>query len=148
MLDSVASLLEHSGRPAAMLYMTDHGEDIFDDSRERFLHASPTPTYWQLHVPVILWMSDSYVAAYPGRMASAQEHSGLNVSSSRSAFHTLMSLGNIESPVYDAAAALTEKSYCEPTRLYVNDYNEGVRLSRAGLREPDFAKLRESGISY
>lgn len=147
MLDSVASLLEHCGRPAAMLYMTDHGEDIFDDSRERFLHASPTPTYWQLHVPVILWMTDSYVAAYPGRMASAQEHSGLNVSSSRSAFHTLMSLGNIESPVYDATAALTEKSYCEPTRLYVNDYNEGVRLSRAGLREPDFAKLRESGIS-
>ena len=41
-LDSVASVLESTGRPAAMLYLSDHGEDIFDDSRGRFLHASPT----------------------------------------------------------------------------------------------------------
>lgn len=147
-LDSVASVLEQSGRPAAMLYLTDHGEDIFDDDRERFLHASPTPTYWQLHVPVILWMSEGYAARHPGRLAAARAHSGANVSSSRSAFHTLMSLADITTAVYDPTAALTEPTYREPVRLYVNDYNEGVPLSRAGLRTPDFARLDSAAISH
>lgn len=147
MLDSIAEVLECSGRPAAMLYLTDHGEDIFDDARERFLHASPTPTYWQLHVPMILWLSDGYVAEHPDRLASAREYAGSEVSSSRSAFHTLMSLGGISSPVYDVSAALTEKGYREPSRLYVNDYNEGVPLTRAGLRKPDFEKLASAGFS-
>ena len=146
MLDSVMTVLEHSGRPAAMLYQTDHGEDIFDDSRERFLHASPTPTYWQLHVPVILWLSDDYVSRHPERLEAARDHARMNVSSSRSAFHTLMSLADITTPFYDPAAALTERNYIEPERLYVNDYNEGIPLCRAGLRKPDFQKLDSIGI--
>ena len=28
-----------------------YGEDIFDDNRKLFLHASPVPSYYQLHVP-------------------------------------------------------------------------------------------------
>ena len=55
-----------------MLYVSDHGEDIFDDSRLRFLHASPTPTYWQLHVPIVLWMSDSFKDAHPEKYRAAE----------------------------------------------------------------------------
>lgn len=147
LLDSVASVLEKSGRPAAMLYIADHGEDIFDDSRERFLHASPTPTYSQLHVPVILWMSDSYALRHPERLLRARENSGANVSSSSSAFNTLVSLGGISTSFYNPSASLTEQAYTEPRRLYLNDYNEGVELSRAGLRQPDYAALDSVHIS-
>ena len=34
---------------SALLYCADHGEDILDDDRERFLHASPTTTAYQLY---------------------------------------------------------------------------------------------------
>ena len=34
---------------SALLYCADHGEDILDDERERFLHASPTTTFYQLY---------------------------------------------------------------------------------------------------
>ncbi len=147
MLDSVISVLAGSGRPAAMLYLTDHGEDIFDDSRCRFLHASPTPTYWQLHVPVLLWLSDEYVAEYPERYAAARANECADVSSSRSAFHTLLSLGNVGTPFFDASADLTSGSYRLPARLYLTDYNEAAPLGRAGLGDPDYAKLAEAGIS-
>ena len=39
---------------AAMLYTSDHGEDIFDDDRHLFLHASPVPSYYQIHVPFLM----------------------------------------------------------------------------------------------
>ena len=50
---------------ASMLYLSDHGEDIFDDSRARYLHASPIPTYYQLHIPYVIWFSKAYRSHIP-----------------------------------------------------------------------------------
>lgn len=147
MLDSVAAVLENCGRPAAMLYIADHGEDIFDDSRERFLHASPTPTYTQLHVPVVLWLSDSYAERHPECLQNACSNAGRNISSSHSAFNTLVSLGGISTPFCEPTSSLVSDTYTEPRRVYLNDYNEGIPLSRAGMRKPDFAALDSAGIA-
>lgn len=146
-LDSVASVLESTGRPAAMLYLSDHGEDIFDDSRGRFLHASPTPTAHQLHVPMLVWLSEAYRGKYPGKYEAALDNAQLDVSSSRSAFHTILSLSGLVAKCYDPEAAVTEECYREPRRMYVNDYNEGVALGASGLRKQDIALLSEDGIS-
>ena len=145
-LDCFMSVLEAADTPAALVYLADHGEDIYDDSRHRFLHASPTPTYWQLHVPFLVWMSRSYRDTYPGKYAAASVNSTKNVSSSRSAFHTLMSLAGIATPVYKPFEAVTETDFASPRRLYLNDYNEGVPLETSGLRSPDFAQLASHGI--
>lgn len=45
---------------SALLYCADHGEDILDDERERFLHASPTTTFYQLYVANLGWFSPEY----------------------------------------------------------------------------------------
>lgn len=50
-LASLITLLQKMNSFSAMLYTSDHGEDIFDDNRKLFLHASPVPSYYQLHVP-------------------------------------------------------------------------------------------------
>lgn len=147
LLDSVAAVVEADSRPSAMLYVADHGEDIFDDDRGRFLHASPTPTWHQLHVPVVIWMSQAYRDLYPQRYVSAGNNSGRQVSSSISAFHTLMELGGVEAPCVDLTASLVDEKYVEPTFLYLDDYNEAVPLSRAGLRQPDFDSLQKAGIN-
>ena len=141
-VDSVISTVGSVGCPAAVLYVADHGEDIFDDSRHRFLHASPTPTYWQLHVPFVMWMSDDYRRLYPGKYEAAKANVGKKISSSRSAFHTLLSLAGIASPFFKAEAALTEAAYREPDFVFLNDYNEAVPLERSGLRASDMGCLR------
>lgn len=146
-LDSIMSTLEQCGRPAALVYLSDHGEDIFDDDRERFLHASPTPTFYQIHVPMLVWVSDSYRRVHPEKYETARANADRNVSSSRSAFHTLLSLAEISAPCYRPEAALTENSYTEPVRMYLNDYNEGVALADAGLRKPDYDRLAQHRIS-
>ena len=47
-LSRLIRMLEKQQIDVAMLYTSDHGEDIFDDSRHLFLHASPVPSYYQL----------------------------------------------------------------------------------------------------
>lgn len=145
-LDSVISMAESLKRPAAVMYIADHGEDIFDDDRKRFLHASPTPTYWQLHVPLLLWTSKEYEAAHPENVRNARVNSHKRVSGSRSTFHTLLTLAGITSDKLDTHAALTDGVYTEPEHLYLNDYNEAVSLEQSGLRDEDFRQIQNHGL--
>ena len=59
-IDTVASFRI----PAAVFYCSDHGEDLLDDTRKRFLHASPVPTYYQIHIPYLWWFSPQYEALW------------------------------------------------------------------------------------
>jgi len=147
-IDSVLSVLASSGRPSAMVYLADHGEDIYDDERERFLHASPTPTYWQIHVPMLVWLSDGYRALHSDKFDVLLSNTGKNVSSSRSAFHTLLSLAGIKTDKLKEEADLSSSAYKEPDRVFLNDYNEAVDLRSSGLRTPDYEELAAHRISY
>lgn len=146
-LDSIMTTVEQAGHPAALVYLSDHGEDIFDDSRHRFLHASPTPTYWQIHVPMLVWMSESYRNLHPDEYEAAGKNRNLDVSSSRSAFHTLVEMAGLRTPHLDRTASLASEYYTPTPRRYLNDYNEGVSLRESGLKNCDFEQLDRHGIS-
>lgn len=145
-LDSIISTVESTGKRAVVLYVADHGEDIFDDGRERFLHASPTPTYYQLHVPMVLWMSDSYRETYPEKYEAAIANADLQVAGNRSAFHTLTDLAGLSYDRFNSSESVCSDTYTEPDRRYVNDYNEAVPLEQSGLRAADFEQLTAHGL--
>ena len=147
-LDGVIGVLDSLNVPAAMAYVSDHGEDIFDDERERFLHASPVPTYWQLHVPMFVWMSDELDARYPEMKAAARKNAGKQVSSSRSVFHTMLQLAGVRTPYFKEEGSLVSERYSEPRPLYLNDYNESLPLDMSGLRPMDYEKLKAGGMRY
>lgn len=140
-------LRQHPDVCTALTYASDHGEDIFDDDRNRFLHASPTPTYWQLHVPLVVWLSDTYINTYPDKASSASLHRDSNVSSSRSLSPTMMDIAGIHYPEFQSSMALSSANYTEPERLYLTDYNEASPLRGAGLKTSDFAMMQKNKIS-
>lgn len=77
-----------------MIYTSDHGEDIFDDRRHLFLHASPFPSYWQLHVPLVVWTSDAYRQRHADLVATLEANRH-RAAESNSVFHTLLTLGGV-----------------------------------------------------
>ena len=147
-LSQLVEELDSLDRPAGMLYLADHGEDIFDDSRERFLHASPSPTYTQLHVPMALWLSQEHGALAPGMAAAARANSAKQVASSRAAFHTLLDMAGIRSPYARPSQSLVNEAYAPVPPRFVNDYNDGVALDESGLRDLDRDELTRHGLSY
>lgn len=70
-LHHLIQILDSTNHTTALYYSPDHGEDLLDDDRKRFLHASPHPTYYQLHIPLFLWFSDQYRQEFPERYATA-----------------------------------------------------------------------------
>ena len=146
LLDDIISLLDSSNSKAVMIYVSDHGEDIFDDDRGRFLHASPVPTYYQLHVPLIVWSSEEYDKAYPDIRPTLSANNQMYIAPSQAIFHTLLQISGINTPYLDYSESVASSSYSSPTPLYLNDYNEGVPLQESGLKESDIKMLQELGI--
>ena len=79
---------------SALLYCADHGEDLIDDHRERFLHASPTTTAYQLYVASLAWFSESYRERFPEKVAAA-EANATAPATTHALFHTMADMASI-----------------------------------------------------
>ena len=141
-------MLQEQDIDVAMLYTSDHGEDIFDDDRHLFLHASPVPSYYQIHVPFLVWMSDNYRKNYPDLLKNAEINRQKNISSSASFFQTMLELGGIDTPSRNESVALFFAAFSITNSVYLNDHNEARSLDDIGMREEDFTMLQTKGIVY
>lgn len=131
---------------AALIYTSDHGEDIFDDSRKKYLHASPVPTYWQLHVPLIIYMNPAYLSSHPEFAANALGNRKKLASSSKSFPLTLLHLAGISSRYSNPTQSLLYKGFIPLDRLhFLNDLNECADLYEWGFTNQDMAKIRALG---
>lgn len=147
-LSRIIHALEQLQTDATMIYASDHGEDIFDDSRHLFLHASPVPSYYQLHVPFLVWMSDSYRKAYPEHWKATVDNMDKDVSSSTSLFPTMLDLSGIETPYRNNSQSVADPLYRMRLRVYLNDHNEPRPLDDLGMKESDFRMLKQKRIGY
>lgn len=146
-LGEVVDMLAKTNTCATMLYLSDHGEDIFDDSRERYLHASPIPTYYQLHIPYIVWFSDAYREVYPDKYRSTQSHQALPVSTN-SVFHTVLDLAGIQTSKTDSTLAVSNHAFKVRSRMYLGDHDDPIPFWKVGLKKADFIMMDKWNISY
>lgn len=124
-------MIEAQGVPSAVLFVSDHGEDIYDDDRELFLHASPIPSLFQLHVPLLVWTSAEYNRAYPQKQKNLMRHADMEVSTNLAVFHTLLDLAGITTSYKKDYQALSHDNFKpEESRTYLNDHNKPVPISQ------------------
>ena len=127
-LYELSSILSSSACQSAWLYTSDHGENIYDDNRNKFLHASPYPSEYEFRVPLLAWTSASYCSAYPDIISALRSNSGKCVSTSISFFHTMLEMGGIKTKNLDLTKSLADREYKVHPRLYLNDHNEAVEM--------------------
>ncbi len=124
---------------SALLYCADHGEDLYDDQRGRFLHASPTTTAYQLYVASFGWFSPTYRAAFPSKVAAAESLADAPTTT-HAMYHTIADIASIEGRFCDRSVSLVSPLFDRSApRYYLNDHNEAVCFSRTGLTEYDYA---------
>lgn len=124
-LNSVIQMLEHGDGVSSLSYTSDHGEDIFEDGN-RFLHASPTPTENQLHIPLFFWLSEEYSNRYPTIIENLKSNKSKYISSSRSFCPTIISIAGIITDKVNCQDDMTSISYKERELYYLNDHNEPI----------------------
>ena len=145
-LDQIIERLAQSGKTAAMLYLSDHGEDLLDDDRNRFLHASPVPTYYQLHVPFILWFSPQYAQQFPTEIQQARERHTTPFDS-RVVFHTLLAIGGIDTDYRNDTLSLVSPSFHLDKRYYLGERNTPIPVQYLPFDEEDYRAFERRGIA-
>ena len=129
-LYELSSLLSSSSSYAAWLYTSDHGENIYDDNRKKFLHASPNPSDYELRVPLLAWTSSSYRSAYPDIVTALRINSTKQTSNSISFFHTMLEMGGVKTKNLDLTKSLADRDFKVQPHLYLTDHNEAVEMRR------------------
>ena len=142
-IDYLRSLEDTS---SALLYCADHGEDLIDDDRDRFLHASPTTTAYQLYVASLAWFSDAYRRNFPEKVAAAMANETAPATT-HALFHTMADMASIRGRFIVREASLVCGDYDRKApRRYLNDHNEAVPYRKMGLMLQDMEVFRRYGI--
>ena len=142
MLYDIIQQLDSTERPAVMLYVSDHGEDIYDDNRNLFLHASPWPSYYQMHVPMFVWANEQYRAEYTQRIALLESRTNEPIQTD-CIFPTILGLGGISTAYGQDSLSLTSDRYkTKELRTYLNDHNEPLAFDKC-LEEEDFQAIEK-----
>lgn len=144
-LAAVISTLRKARCAAAMLYTSDHGENIYDDERRLFLHASPTPSYYELHVPMLAWVSDRLNGERPGLLKNMQANRRKPVASSASMFHSMLGIAGISTRYKADTLDISSERLHSAPRRYLNDHNKALPLSKTGLTEKDLRMIESAG---
>lgn len=140
LIGKVISTLSSEGGSAAMLFTSDHGEDIFDDQRHLFLHASPFPSYYQLHVPLIAWTSPTYRIRH-AEIAQSLISNSHKQAESNSVFHTLLSLGGVATQYRNDSLSLASPAYTPHRRLFIDDHNKPLSYPEC-MQEVDMKQMK------
>ena len=134
------------GTSSALLYCADHGEDLIDDDRERFLHASPTTTAYQLYVASLAWFSEDYRTHFPEKAAAAEANETAPATT-HALFHTMADMASIRGRFLTTKVSLVSPYFDRTApRRYLNDHNEAVPFRKTGLRHEDMEVFRRYGI--
>ena len=137
-LHEFCMITDKSGVKGVLIYCSDHGEDIYDDSRGKFLHDSPKPTYRQLHIPFLMFIGSEYDRTYHDMKNNAIRNSSQIISSSRSFAQTLLHIAGIDTDYSIHSQSVVDDNYISPDRLlFLNDRNEPADLMLLGFDSID-----------
>ena len=146
-LHCITEILRKRNLCSTMLYSTDHGEDLLDDDRERFLHASPNPTYYQLKIPFLLWFSDVYKQNFPKLYECSIANKEMPVATN-AIFHTLLDIAHIQTSYFDDDLSLVNHNFTRGKRLYLGDHDNPIPFYNAGLKKQDKEMIKKENMYY
>ncbi len=121
-LDSLIQILEDSGRPAVMVYVGDHGENLMDDERHMLLHGTYAGSVYEYHVPLFVWMSEKYQSMYPEKPATLRGNTDKKMTTMY-LFHSLLHLGGIKYRHIDLDKCIDSPAMEAQDTVYTIDAN-------------------------
>ncbi len=111
-LDSIYRVVDHQRAHSMVYFISDHGEDLFDDANHRFLHGDFEATMYGAHVPFFIWYNDSVKNASPQKISMLLDHKN-NKIGAEDVLHTITDMCDIHFPLQDSAKCIDRSSFVD-----------------------------------
>jgi glucan phosphoethanolaminetransferase (alkaline phosphatase superfamily) len=137
MLSQLISTLSEYRGLTALLYLSDHGENLYDDKRMLLGHMLNNE--YDIPIPAFLWTSRSYAAQQPGMLEAAKRNAARPLNT-RVVFSTLAQIAGVEIPGMEMDKLSVVSDGLEPCQRFFNkqgtilDYDKWIRSSRLQAR--------------
>ncbi|MDR1225035.1 MAG: phosphoethanolamine transferase [Tannerella sp.] len=103
---------------SAVLYISDHAENLYDHGSNAVLHGSKTPPVPEIHVPLFIWTSPAYQNAYPGKQQALETNRNKKISASN-IFHSILDIADIHYPGEIPEKSIASDRFKEDSIRYV-----------------------------
>lgn len=90
----ISVMKEDSVTASVMMYMSDHGENLFDDDRTGFGHGSSIITSYEKGIPLLLFTSEKYRMRYAHKVKNIISNVDTPVNTDHF-FHSVLDLGGV-----------------------------------------------------
>jgi glucan phosphoethanolaminetransferase (alkaline phosphatase superfamily) len=117
--------LRKESRPAVLVFTSDHGENLFDDERQLFMHTQRGPTIADIHVPLVVWMNPAYRQRLP-EIAAALKANHTRKISHMQMFPTMMDVGGVAWDGRDPRNSFASPHFSEGPRQVQFDMEQKV----------------------
>ncbi len=124
-LSQVIKDVDSLHQSSIVIYISDHGENLYDDERNLVIHTKQIPSKYELQVPMFIWYSDDYYKNNK-RLIDNIELKKSNKLTSEVVFHTLGSLSGFESNFYNRKFDLTSDEKLSYKRLFYTVDNQVI----------------------
>jgi glucan phosphoethanolaminetransferase (alkaline phosphatase superfamily) len=93
-ISSVINMASKTDSISCVLYISDHGENLYDDDRNLRGHGSPQPSKYETHIPLFLWLSEHFRNVYPDKYLTLQMNKDKGISL-ENIFFSILDIANI-----------------------------------------------------
>ena len=118
--DSVISMVSKLNDFSSVTYISDHGEDLFDDKRNLTSHHGSPPSKYDAHIPFFIWYSPKLKKTFPGKISNLLAHKDAKASSDN-VLYTVTSMAGIHFPGLDSLKDLTSPYFKNSKQLILGD---------------------------
>ena len=91
-LSRVIASVKATGQPSAMVYVSDHGENLHDGTCDYALHGHNSQIDY--HIPLLVWYSNTYASSYPQKVQGLRRNL-FNHLSTENIFESVVDMGDI-----------------------------------------------------
>lgn len=126
-IDSVIGTVDSLNAVAAVVFVSDHGEDLFDsDVHQLDFHFRPSAA--TLKIPLFIWTSPEYNDLYYLKRNWIEANAGKKIGAGN-LFHTMLDIANIRVDGFDSTKSFSCPYFLERPQKYYNDDRQAVAFS-------------------
>jgi glucan phosphoethanolaminetransferase (alkaline phosphatase superfamily) len=117
-LSQTIEMLKSSAPLTSMMYVSDHGQTLYDGSCNLAFHGHNTQ--YEFHIPALVWYSDLYKSLYPTKVARLLRNKKARLTT-ENVFHSLLDMADIRYDTEQLQWSFVSKKF-KPHKRYVDSY--------------------------
>lgn len=103
---------------STLVYVADHGENLFDTPENVVMHGGSYYTKYDFHVPFFVWTSEKYNLQYPSKVENLHQNKDKKLSAGN-IFYSMLDMANITFPEQVLEKSIASEALQEDSVRYI-----------------------------